>query len=244
VLAKVSPKVQNLLLASLSVAERDRAAAAGVVVKLRLGAVVYEQGSRMRHVYFPVDSFISMLTTVDDHSTLEVGMVGSEGLCGHTVMLGSDVAPLRALTQGAGTALRLTTAAFRELAENVLAFRQLIERYTVVVLGQLARTSACTRFHIVEHRLARWLLMTGDRARSDCFVVTQEFLAYTLGVRRVGVSDAASLLKSRRLIEYKRGAVTVLNRAGLEAAACSCYRSDIMAYQRRLHARPKSAKSV
>jgi CRP-like cAMP-binding protein len=242
--AKVLPKTQNLLLASLSVADRDRVADAGVVVKLGLGAIVYEQGARMRHVYFPIDSFISMLTTVDDHSTLEVGMVGSEGLCGHTVMLGNDIAPLRALTQGAGTALRLSTPALRELVAKMPAFRLLIERYTVVVLGQLARTSACTRFHIVEHRLARWLLMTSDRAGSDCFVVTQEFLAYMLGVRRVGVSDAASLLKSRRLIEYKRGTVTVLDRAGLEAAACSCYRSDITAYQRGLHARPKSAKST
>jgi CRP-like cAMP-binding protein len=211
------------------------------MVTLELSKVIWEQGARVRHVYFPIDSFISMLTMVDENSTLEVGMVGSEGVCGHTVLLGSEIAPLRALTQGAGKAWRLSTAAFRELTAAIPALQDVVGRYTFVSLGQLARTSACTRFHVVERRLARWLLMTSDRAHSDDFIVTQEFLAYMLGVRRVGVSDAANVLKSRRLIDYKRGSVAILNRAGLEAVACSCYAADISVYRRWLPGRSKQA---
>jgi CRP-like cAMP-binding protein len=229
----------NQLIESLPRADRDRVLSKASAVTLELGKVICEQGARMRHVYFPIDSFISMLTMVDENSTLEVGMVGSEGVCGHTVLLGSDIAPLRALTQGAGMAWRLSAPAFRELTATIPALQDLVSRYIFVSLGQLARGSACTRFHIVERRLARWLLMTSDRARSLSFVVTQEFLAYMLGVRRVGVSDAANVLKSRRLIDYKRGSVAILDRPGLEAAACSCYTADLTIYRRSLPGRSK-----
>ncbi len=229
----------NQLIDSLPRADRDRVLSKASAVTLELGKVIYEQDAKMRHVYFPTDSFISMLTMVDENAMLEVGMVGSEGVCGHTVLLGSDVAPLRGLTQGAGKAWRLSTPVFRELTATIPALQDVVGRYTFVSLGQLARTSACTRFHVVERRLARWLLMTSDRARSDAFIVTQEFLAYMLGVRRVGVSDAANVLKSRRLIDYKRGSVEILNRPGLEAAACSCYAADINTYRRWLPGRSK-----
>ena len=222
----------NQLLDGLPPRERDRFLADCTLVDLVLGNVLHEQGDRIRHVYFPIESFISILATVDRHSMLEVSMVGNEGMYGHSLLLGSDVAPLRSLTQGAGAAWRMKAATFHQRLEDMPALRPLLHRYLTVLLRQMAQTSACTRFHVVEKRLARWLLMSQDRAHADSFDVTHEFLAYMLGVRRVGVTKAAGLLQLRKLIRYKRGKVTILNRQRLEGAACSCYQSDLEAYQR------------
>lgn len=231
---KQSVVLTNQLLDGLPARERDRFLADCTMVDLVLGSVLHEPGDRIRHVYFPIESFISILASVDGHSTLEVGMVGSEGMYGHSLVLGSDVAPLRALTQGAGAAWRMKAATFHDRLEDMPALRLLLHRYLMVLLCQLAQTSACTRFHVVEKRLARWLLMSRDRAHADSFDVTQEFLAFMLGVRRVGVTKAAGLLQLRKLIRYKRGKVTILNRQRLEAAACSCYQSDLDTYQREM----------
>ena len=233
----------NRLLNVLPLKERDGFLAECTLVDLVLGSTVYERGDRIVHVYFPIDSFVSMIMIVDDRSALEVGMVGNEGMCGHALILGSNVAPLRALVQGTGTAWRMRATTFRRQLERVPALRQLLNRYVYVLLGQLAQTAACTRFHVVENRLARWLLMTQDRARADSFEVTQEFLAFMLGVRRVGVTAAAGTLQSRKLIRYKRGKVTILDRSGLEAAACACYRSDVDTYRHGLNARMKSGSA-
>jgi CRP-like cAMP-binding protein len=230
---------ENRLLTLLPPAERERIHRDGSLVDLSFGTTLWEQGDRMRHVYFPITGFISMLTSVDDH-TLEVGMIGSEGMCGHSLVLGADTANLRALVQGSGTSLRLRTATFRQHLESSAALRQIMLGYVHVLLGQLAQTAACTRFHVVEARLARWLLMTRDRAHADVFEVTQDFLAYMLGVRRVGVTAAARILQSRKLIRYARGHMTILDRAGLEAAACICYQSDLDIYRRVLGARKKT----
>jgi CRP-like cAMP-binding protein len=227
----------NWLLAALPAAERERVLAGCTQVELVLGSVVHEQGERIRHVYFPTESFISMLATVDDRSMLEVGMIGNEGLCGYGLALGSGVAPLRALTQGAGTAWRMRGSVFRHCLQDAPALRSLVHRYVLVHLRQLAQTAACARFHVVEKRLARWLLMTGDRAHADTFYVTQEFLAFMLGVRRVGVTAAAGVLQSRGLIRYRRGNVAILDRDRLEAAACACYRFDLETYRQGLGAR-------
>ena len=221
----------NSLIAALPASDRERLLASCTQVDLALGSVLYEQGDRIRHVYFPTNSFISLLTTVDGNSTLEVGMVGSEGMCGYTLLLGADVAPLRALTQGAGAVWRMEARAFHRYLESTPVLRQILDRYIHVILRQLAQTAACTRFHVVEKRLARWLLMTGDRAHADSFDVTQEFLAFMLGVRRVGVTTAASSLQARKLIRYRRGNVAILNRKRLEAAACACYQSDLDTYR-------------
>jgi CRP-like cAMP-binding protein len=234
----VSP---NHLVAALPIKERDRFLAECTAVDLVLGTVLYERGDRIRHVYFPTESFISMLTIVDDHSTLEVGMIGNEGMCGYALILGGHVAQLRALVQGAGAAWRMPAATFRRLLESMPVLRPLLDRYVYVLLGQLAQTAACTRFHVVEKRLARWLLMTQDRAHSDSFDVTQEFLAFMLGVRRVGVTTAAGVLQSRKLIRYKRGNMTILNRDRLEAAACACYRSDLDIYRHGMSAPARSS---
>ncbi len=221
----------NQLLAALPASVRRRFLADCTPVDLVLGSVLCEEGERMRHVYFPIDSFISVLKTVDGRSTLEVGMIGSEGMCGYAAVLGQSLAPLHALTQGAGVAWRMNIATFRRRLEDMPALRRLLHRYVDVLLRQLAQTAACTRFHVVEARLARWLLMTQDRAHADAFDVTQEFLAFMLGVRRVGVTTAAGVLQSRQLIRYRRGNMTILDRTRLEAAACTCYRADLEIYR-------------
>ena len=227
----------NWLLAALPAAERKRVLAGCKQVELVLGSVVHEEGEPIRHVYFPTESFISVLATVDGRSTLEVGMIGNEGVCGYGLALGGHVAPLRALTQGAGAAWLMQGSVFRRCLQDVPALRGLVNRYVHVHLRQLAQTAACARFHRVEKRLARWLLMTGDRAHADTFYVTQEFLAFMLGVRRVGVTAAAGVLQSRGLIRYRRGNVAILDRDLLERAACACYRSDLEAYRQGLGAR-------
>ncbi len=229
----------NRLLAALPMDVRERFLAGCTQVELVLGSVVYEQGERMRHVYFPTESFISVLATVDDRSTLEVGMIGNEGVCGYGLALDSKVASLRALTQGAGAAWRMEGPLFRRWLQDTPTLRTLVNRYVYVHLSQIARSAACARFHVVEKRLARWLLMTGDRAHADSFYVTQEFLAFMLGVRRVGVTTAAGVLQSRGLIRYGRGNVAILDRGRLEAAACACYRSDLETYRQGLGARMK-----
>jgi CRP-like cAMP-binding protein len=217
----------NRLLAALPTADRDGFLATCTQVDLVLGSVVHEAGERIRHVYFPTEAFISLLAIVDGRSTLEVGMIGNEGMCGYGLALGSQVAPLRAFTQGAGAAWRIPASIFLRYLQDMPTLRRVMNRYLYVHLRQLAQTSACARFHVVETRLARWLLMTGDRAHADSFYVTQEFLAFMLGVRRVGVTTAAGVLQSRGLIRYGRGNVAILDRDRLEAVACSCYRSDL-----------------
>ena len=158
-------------------------------------------------------------------------MVGREGMLGAQLVLGVSAMPLHALVQGAGTARRIAAArvssrAFRAARRCELS----LNRYLYVLMAQLATSAACTRFHNVGPRLARWLLMTQDRAHSDSFHLTHEFLAHMLGVRRVGITGAASDLQRHGLIRYRRGDITVLDRAGLEAAACSCYAADRCAY--------------
>ena len=228
----------NRLLALLPPVESERIIRDCTLVELTFGDTLWEQGDRMRHAHFPTAGFISLLTTVDDH-TLEVGMVGDEGMCGHSLVLGVDIAPLRALVQGSGESLRLKASAFQQHLDTCPALRQSMHGYIHVLLGQLAQTAACTRFHMVEARLARWLLMTQDRAHAQVFDVTQEFLAFMLGVRRVGVTAAARLLQSQELIRYTRGHMTILDRVGLEAAACVCYQSDLAMYRRVLGTRRK-----
>jgi CRP-like cAMP-binding protein len=220
----------NNLLSALPKNDRERLLADCVSVELPLGEVLFDEGDRLRYVYFPESCFISMLVTIDDNSVMEVGMVGSEGMCGYELSVGFTDAPLRALVQGAGIAWRMDSASFLRILDETLSLRPILNRYIGVLLRQLSQTAACTRFHKVEERLARWLLMTSDRAASNSFPVTQEFLAFMLGVRRAGVTMAAGALQARNLIRYNRGKLSILDRSSLESAACTCYRADLRAY--------------
>jgi len=193
------------------------------LVALTFGEVLYEPGDRIRHVYFPHDSLVSLLTLVDGHLALEVGMVGREGMVGVPLALGTDVSPVRALVQGAGAAVRMKAARFSEEIRKSPQLQQEVNRYTGALMAQITQTAACNRFHVVEARLARWLLMTRDRVRSDEFRLTHAFLGHMLGVRRVGVTKAACALQGRKLIRYSRGKIRILDPRSLEAAACSCY---------------------
>ena len=226
--------IGNRLIESLPSSERRRMLGGCETVDLAFADVLYTPGEPLRHIYFPTGSFISLIMPIDDSAALEVGMVGNEGMFGTPLALGVALSPVRAVVQGAGSALKMDAASFgRELGRSA-TLRQRVDRYIFVQLSQLAQTAACTRFHLVEARLARWLLMTQDRAQSNSFHITQEFLAFMLGVRRVGVTKAASSLQNHQLIQYSRGDITVLDRRGLKAASCGCYKADLEAYDRML----------
>ena len=204
------------------------------LVQLKLNGVLCEPGRPTRHIYFPVDSFVSLLALDDGKPAVEVGMVGSEGMLGAEIALGVAVSPLHGLVQGQGGALRMAAAAFREELARLATLRRVVLRYIYVVMAQQSASAACLRFHVIEQRLARWLLMSQDRAGSDSFQITHEFLAYMLGVRRVGITNAATILQRNGLIAYARGKVVVLDREGLEEAACTCYGNDRAVYSKVL----------
>ena len=213
----------NRLLATLPKNEYKRLLPKLKTVNLVLGEVLYEPGAAIKYVYFPNDSIISLISELSETSGLEVGMVGNEGMAGLAVFMGVNSSPTRAVVQGAGTAMRMSSAAVRTEANRLGNLHHLLHRYSHSLLTQVSQSSACNRFHFVNARLARWLLMTKDRLGAEEFPLTQEFLATMLGVRREGVSKAAGALQAAKLIRYSRGIITVLNRRGLEAKSCECY---------------------
>jgi CRP-like cAMP-binding protein len=223
-------QAENHLIEQLPRLDRKRLLAACMPFELSLSAVLSERGVTARHAYFPVDGFVSLVTRVADQPGLEVGMVGREGMLGAHLALHVDISPLHGVVQGSGKAWRIDAVALRRELARSTALRKSIDRYIYVLMMQLATSAACLRFHMIGPRLARWLLMSQDRAHADQFNITHEFLAYMLGVRRVGITVAASNLQRQGYIEYRRGHLTVLDRRGLESAACSCYATDRQAY--------------
>jgi CRP-like cAMP-binding protein len=231
--------IHNHLLTALPREQRARLLAVCEPVQLVPGEVLCEAGGTQHHVYFPEHGIISLVKRVNERTSLEVGLIGYEGMYGASLVLGVALSPLRAQVHGAGQAQRIGAAPFHKALQDDVILRDLLVRYVHVVLAQMSQLAACTLFHVLQARLARWLLMTRDRAQSDHFHVTHEFLALMLGVRRVGVTKAAVSLHELGLINYHRGDITILDGPGLEAAACGCYAQDRMTYADTMHPDPE-----
>lgn len=224
------PPLVNRLIDDLPRKEHDRILARCEPVDLVFGTILCEPGQRFRHVHFPLTGFISLVVEVGGHKPLEMGLIGNEGMLGVTLVLGVSTAPHRGVVQGSGTALRISAAQLRSELRYSPSLVRTLNRYLYVLMAQLSQTGVCTRFHAVEARLARWLLMTHDRAHADHFHLTHQFLADMLGVQRSAVTIAAGALQQRKLVRYTRGKINVLDRIGLEAAACECYKAVVEDY--------------
>jgi CRP-like cAMP-binding protein len=223
-------RVTNKLIAGVPSKERVRLLANCEPVDLVFGDILYEADQPIEHVYFPLKGFISLVTLLEGRQPLEMGLIGNEGMLGVTLTLGVKAAPMHAVVQGAGTALRMSGTHLVRMLRDSPALHRILDSYLYVSMAQLTQSFACTLFHEIEPRLARWLLMTHDRAHADHFRLTHKYLAGMLGVRRSGVSIAASALQLRKLIRYSRGEISILNRKGLEATSCGCYAAMISDY--------------
>ncbi|MEO8203311.1 MAG: Crp/Fnr family transcriptional regulator [Betaproteobacteria bacterium] len=222
-MSKSPAAIPNIILAALPAREFQKLRPALSEVTLNFADVLYEFGEPIADVYFPSACLVSLLTRADGHVALEVGMVGREGIVGIPLALGMQRSPVKALVQGGGPALRMKKTKFLAALEGSVGLKRGIYAYIYALMGQISQTAVCNRFHLVEARLARWLLMTRDRVERAEFRMTHEFLSHMLGVRREGVSEAASAFQHQHLIEYNRGKIRILDHRGLEAAACSCY---------------------
>ena len=214
---------QNHLLAALPAEERGRLIPHLELVPMPLGAVLYESGSELRHVYFPTTSIVSLLYVMRDGASAEIAVVGNEGIIGVALFMGGETMPNRAVVQSAGHAYRLKGHLLKQEFNRSGELQHLLLRYTQALLTQMAQTAVCNRHHSLDQQLCRWLLLSLDRLPSTELVMTQELIANMLGVRREGVTEAAGNLQKAGLISYRRGRITVLDRAGLEARACECY---------------------
>ncbi len=222
----------NHLLKALTRRACRRVLAQAEAVEMQFGEVLCEPDFPYQHVYFPLSGFVSLVTTVDGHQPFEVGLIGNEGMLGATVALDIQASPLRGVVQGAGRAMRMPVMQFRQALSENATLSTAVKRYLYVLMAQLTQTAACTCFHEIGQRLARWLLMTHDRAQADSFHLTHQLLADMLGVRRSAVTIAAGTLQAAQLISYTRGEITVVNRKGLEDSACECYQAVIDDYAR------------
>lgn len=213
----------NLLLAALPPQDLEPVLPLLDPVEVAAGEVLCEAGDPIEHIYFPHNCLISLLGVAEGRMTLEVGQVGREGMLGATVALGHDTAQVRAIVQRAGSASRIDSSRFRTLVAHNPSLQHVLYGYTDQLLAQAIQIAVCSRFHVLEARLARSLLVTRDRLQSNRFHLTHEFLAHALGVRRVGVTKAASALQQQGLIDYSRGNIEILDPEGLAGAACTCY---------------------
>lgn len=213
----------NRILAALPKKEYQRLLPELTEVTLAFGEILYDRGEIIRHVYFPTDSIISLLSMVANRSALEIAVVGNEGMAGLSVFMGIDKAALRTLVQGGGSAFRMRSATLRKISNQSRSLHTLLHRYTHSLFTQISQSCACNRFHTVDMRIARWLLMTSDRIGAVEFQLTQDRLSHMVGVRREAVNKVAVALQKEKLIDYSRGAIVILDRSGLEAVSCACY---------------------
>jgi len=214
---------QNHLLAALSPVERERLYGHLQLVALPLGKVLYEPGDTLRHVYFPVDSIVSLLYVLENGASAEISVVGNEGLIGVALFMGGESTPSRAIVQSAGHAYRLDGQRLKDEFHRNGGLQLLLLRYTQALITQMAQTAVCNRHHSVDQQLCRWLLLSLDRLASNDLVMTQELIANMLGVRREGVTEAAGRLQKLGVIRYRRGHITVIDRPRLEELCCECY---------------------
>jgi CRP-like cAMP-binding protein len=225
---------RNRLLAALPREEYERLLPSLGQVSFSLGEVLYESGARMEHIYFPTTAIVSLLYTMENGSSAEMGMAGHEGLVGVALFMGGSTMPNRAVVQSAGWAVRLRASVLQEEFGRGGTFQRLLLRYTQALLTQMSQTAVCNRLHGIEQQLCRWLLLSHDRLDSDELVMTQELIANMLGVRREGVTAAAGRLQEKGLISYVRGRIRILDRRGLEEAVCECYKVVKDEYDRLL----------
>lgn len=214
---------QNHLLAALPAAVQDRLFPHLEPVPLKLGQVLYESGDTLRHVYFPTDAIVSLLYVMENGASAEIAVVGNEGLIGVSLFMGGESTPSRAIVQSAGSAYRILGQRIKDEFNRHGDMLQLMLRYTQSLLTQMSQTAVCNRHHSVDQQLCRWLLLSLDRLPSNRLTMTQELIANMLGVRREGVTDAATKLQKQGVIEYVRGQITVLDRPKLETMSCECY---------------------
>jgi CRP-like cAMP-binding protein len=220
--ARSSPR-QNHLLAALPASDFQRLEPHLELVSMKLGDVLYEPGDRLRHVYFPTTSIVSLLYVMEDGASAEIAIVGNEGILGISLFMGGETTPSRAVVQSAGYGFRLKAQALKSEFGRFGPTLHLLLRYTQALITQMAQTAVCNRHHSVDQQLCRWLLLSLDRLASNELSMTQELIANMLGVRREGVTEAAGKLQDVGLIRYRRGRITVIDRPGLEARSCECY---------------------
>jgi CRP-like cAMP-binding protein len=214
----------NLLLDALPPDDYGRLAPHLQPVRMELGDVLYEPGARLRHVYFPTTAIVSLLYVMENGASAEIAIVGRDGVLGVSLFMGGETTPSRGVVQSAGHGLRLSPQRLKAEFNRFGPTMQLLLRYTQALITQMAQTAACNRHHSVDQQLCRWLLLSLDRLPSHELSMTQEMIANMLGVRREGVTESAGRLQDAGLIRYRRGHITVLDRAGLEARSCECYR--------------------
>ena len=228
------PALQNHLLAALPEAEYSQLADKLELVSLQLGQVLYESGNQLSHIYFPTTSIISMLYIMENGGTAEIGIAGNNGLIGYAIFMGGETTSSRAIVQIAGDAVRLKADDAKKVFAAGGIFQDILLRYTQSLITQISQTAVCNRLHSVEEQLCRWLLINHDQLPDNKLVMTQELIANMLGVRREGVSVAATHLQERGVIEYSRGTISILDRKKLEAEACECYQVVMDEYDRLL----------
>ena len=230
----VSNPRQNHLLDALLENEYDRLYPNLDLVTLPLGEVLYESGEQLHHVYFPTTAIISLLYVMEDGASAEIAIVGNEGLLGISLFMGGETTPSRAVVQSAGFGYRLKANLIKSEFNRAGPVQRLLLRYTQALITQMAQTAVCNRHHTVEQQLCRWLLLSLDRLASNELTMTQELIANMLGVRREGVTEAASKLQKAGLIHYTRGKITVIDRPKLELRCCECYEVVKLEFDRLL----------
>lgn len=214
---------QNHLLHALPTGDYERIASHLELIPMRLGDVLYESGDKLRFVYFPTTCIVSLLYVMEDGASAEIAVVGNEGILGISLFMGGETTPSRAVVQSAGHAFRLKAELLKNEFGRFGPTMHLLLRYTQALITQMAQTAVCNRHHSVDQQLCRWLLLSLDRLSSSELSMTQELIANMLGVRREGVTEAAGKLQDAKLIRYRRGKITVLDRPGVEARSCECY---------------------